>query len=200
VYEKTRILAPSGVAAPALGTRSISRGVIGAIAIAGLTFVGANIYIPLTPVPVTLQTLFVLMAGAAIGGRFGSLSQLLYVGAGAVGLPIFAGGLAGGAVLAGPTGGYLLSFFVVPLVVAALIRRSRSIAWLTVSYTVGTIVIFAMGVTHLAVFYTGSFGEALKVGLIPFLPGAALKIVAATSITRSYWALCEHRRGGAPSR
>jgi hypothetical protein len=73
---------------------------IGSVVFAGLTIVGANVYIPLMPVPVTLQTLFVLLAGAAIGGRYGTLSQILYVGMGAAGVPVFAGHLGGLSVFA----------------------------------------------------------------------------------------------------
>jgi biotin transport system substrate-specific component len=174
--------------------RTMAAGLAGAIAFAGLTFVGANIVIPLFPVPITLQTLFVLLAGAAIGGRYGALGQALYIGAGAVGLPAFAGGVGGLAILGGPTGGYLLSFLVVPFVVSALLRHSRSIPWLLLSYSVATVVIFAFGVTHLAAWYTGDVSEAVRLGLLPFLPGAVFKIAAATSISRAYWALSTRRR------
>ena len=179
--------------------RTVTAGLVGAVAFAGLTFVGANIVIPLLPVPITLQTLFVLLAGAAIGGRYGSLGQVLYVGAGAVGLPAFAGGAGGLAVLGGPTGGYLLSFLVVPFVVATLLRHSRSIPWMLFAYTVATAIIFAFGVTHLAAWYTGDLSEAFRLGLLPFLPGAVFKIAAATSISRAYWALSDRRRESRPA-
>ncbi len=175
-------------------SRTVVTGLIGAAVFAGLTFVGANIVIPLVPVPITLQALFVLLAGAAIGGRYGSLGQAAYVGMGITGFPVFAGGLGGLAVLGGPTGGYLMSFLVVPFVVATLVRRSRRVPWLLFSYTVGTFVIFALGVTHLAAWYTGDVSEAVRLGLLPFLPGAVIKIAAATSISRAYWALADRRR------
>jgi biotin transport system substrate-specific component len=159
------------------------------VVFAGLTIVGANIYLPLAPVPVTLQTLFVLLAGAAIGGRCGSLGQFLYIGLGAAGLPVFAGGLGGLAVLAGPTGGYLISFLIVPFVVGALLRRSQSVRWQVFVFSLGTAIIFAFGLLHLTIFYTSGVAEAVRVGLLPFIPGAIFKIFAATSITRSYTAL-----------
>jgi biotin transport system substrate-specific component len=86
----------------------VAAGVFGALVFAGLTFVGASIRIPLEPVPITLQTLFVILTGAVIGSRYGLLGQGLYVGAGVAGLPLFAGTLTGLAVIAGPTGGYLV--------------------------------------------------------------------------------------------
>jgi biotin transport system substrate-specific component len=169
---------------------------VGVVAFTGLTAVGAHIYLPLTPVPMTLQTLFVLLAGAVIGGRRGALSQTAYVALGAFGVPLFAGSLGGWGVLAGPTGGYLVSFAVVPFVVGALLRSSRSTARQVLAFSVGTALIFAMGVAHLAVFWTHDVAQALRVGLLPFIPGAVFKIVAATSISRSYSALVRHRRGG----
>lgn len=157
-----------------------------------LTFVGANIYIPLEPVPVTLQTLFVLLAGAFIGRGRGAASQVLYVGAGALGLPVFVGGAVGPAIIAGPTGGYLVGFVVAPFVVGALIRRTHTVAGQTLAFLVGTVVIFALGVTHLAVFHTGGMVTALRFGFLPFIPGAIIKLVAAISIYRSWTALREN--------
>ena len=195
MYERARIEMTGRMAVrPAAGSQTILTGIAGAVAVAGLTFLGANIVVPLIPVPITLQTLFVLLAGAALGGRYGSLGQGMYLAIGALGAPVFAGRIGGLAALGGPTGGYLLSFFVVPFVVAALLRHSRSIKWLVFSYSVGTAVIFAFGVTHLALFYTHSASEAIRVGLLPFLPGAVVKIAAAVSISRSYWALSARRR------
>jgi len=160
---------------------------------AGLTVVGANIVIPMTPVPITLQTLFVLLAGAAIGRGWGTLSQALYLGAGAAGLPVFAGGAAGAAIFAGPTGGYLLSFFVAPFVVDAVLRRSPGLLRQLAAFSAGTVTIFALGVSYLALTYTHDAGQALTVGLVPFLPGAVFKIAAALSIHRSSQALVRHR-------
>jgi biotin transport system substrate-specific component len=159
---------------------------------AGLTVVGANIVIPVEPVPITMQTLFVLLAGASIGRGWGSLSQALYVGLGAAGLPLFAGGASGAAVLAGPTGGYLVSFLFAPFVVAALLRRSSRLGWQIAAFAAGKIVILALGVTHLALFYTHDLGQAFMVGVVPFLPGAVFKIAAAVSIHRSAQALIRH--------
>ncbi len=164
-------------------------GTVGALVFAGLTFVGAEIRIPLEPVPITLQTLFVLLAGAVLGSGFGLLAQAFYVGLGAFGLPLFAGGAAGFAVLAGPTGGYLLGFLVAPVLVGRLIHRRSAWWWQLLVFYVGSLSILSLGVLHLTVFYTGDFFEALKVGYFPFVLGDALKILAAVSIFRSYKAL-----------
>lgn len=170
-------------------------GIIGATVFAALTYVGANIFIPLTPVPLTLQTLFVLLAGAVVGGRYGTLGQFMYVGLGSLGLPIFATHAGGLGILGGPTGGYLLSFLVVPFLISALInRKPSSVVWQACVFSAGTVVIFAMGVAHLTLFYTHNFIASLQVGVFPFIPGAIFKVAAAVSIYRSYAALANRRR------
>jgi biotin transport system substrate-specific component len=179
---------------PDSGARRIAAGVGLALGFAALTVLGANIVIPHEPVPFTLQTLFVLLAGASIGRAWGSLSQLFYVGLGAAGLPLFAGGASGLALLAGPTGGYLISFLVTPLVVGAMLRRSHSIGWQVLSFATGTVVMLGFGVAHLGVFYTHDLGRALAVGALPFLAGDAIKVAAVVSIHRSSQALVRHYR------
>jgi biotin transport system substrate-specific component len=174
--------------------RRIFVGALGAIAFAGLTFLGANIRIPLQPVPITLQTMFVLLSGALVGSRCGTLSQVLYVGAGLFGLPVFAGAAAGLAVLTGPTGGYLAGFVVAPLFVGRLIKRSRRLWWQLLVFYLGSMIILALGVIHLSVFYTHDLKQALGVGYLPFIPGDVLKILAATSIYRSTTAILRYRK------
>ncbi|MFQ5511885.1 MAG: biotin transporter BioY [Candidatus Krumholzibacteriia bacterium] len=180
------------VAAPDTGRRLLT-GLLGALLFAGLTFVGANIRIPLQPVPITLQTLFVLLAGAFLGPRAGSLGQWFYVGFGALGLPVFAGSAAGWAVISGPTGGYLLGFLVAPVVVGRLVGRRTALWWPPLVFWLGSLTILSLGVAHLTVFYTHDLSRSLSVGYVPFVAGDLLKIVAASSIYRSYNAL-RHRR------
>ena len=194
MYQKIRTIDVNGTStlSPTVSRRAIAN-IAGVAVFTGLTIVGANIVIPLTPVPVTLQTLFVLLAGAVIGSRRGALSQFLYVGAGAIGLPFFAGFSGGGAVLAGPTGGYLISFLFVPFLVSKLLPRSQSVRWQVFVFSLATLVIFVFGLAHLALFYTSSLSAVITVGLLPFIPGAVFKIFAATSIYRSFRALATRR-------
>jgi biotin transport system substrate-specific component len=187
-------LTPLAAWLPAAGARKIAAGLGLAVAFAGLTALGANIVIPIDPVPITMQTLFVLLAGASIGAGWGVLSQWIYVALGVAGLPIFATGLSGAGVLAGPSGGYLISFLVTPWLVGTMLRRSNTIAWQTVSFISGQLLILAIGVTHLTLFYTHDLGHSLTLGVLPFLPGDAFKIIAAVSIHRSSQALVRHYR------
>jgi biotin transport system substrate-specific component len=172
----------------------IALGVALATAFAGLTALGAQIVIPIQPVPVTLQTLFVMLAGASIGRGWGSLSQWMYVGLGVAGLPLFAGGASGLAILSGPTGGYLIAFLIAPWVIGTLLRRSERLAWQAFAFLTGNILILAIGVLHLTLFYTHDLRQSIVAGVLPFLPGAAFKIVAALSIYRSSSALVRHYR------
>jgi biotin transport system substrate-specific component len=179
---------------PASRSAGIAVGIALACLFAGLTALGASIVIPLQPVPITMQTLFVLLAGASIGRGWGSLSQWLYVGLGVAGVPLFAGGAAGFAILGGPTGGYLVGFLVAPWVVGTLLRRSDRIGWQALAFVAGKLVIVTLGVAHLALFHTHDWSQAIAVGALPFLPGGAFKVLAALSIHRSSSALIRHYR------
>lgn len=190
------ILTADAQALAATHSRS-SRAAVGvacAMLFAGLTALGANIVIPIEPVPITMQTLFVLLAGASIGRGWGSLSQWMYVGLGVAGVPFFASGASGLGILGGPTGGYLIAFLIAPWIVGTLIRRSDRVAWQAFAFSIGMIFILTLGVAHLTLFYTHDLVRAITVGVFPFLPGDVFKIVAALSIYRSSSALVRHYR------
>ncbi len=150
------------------------------------TVLGAYVEIPLpfTPVPVTLQTLFVL-CGAAWLGRSWSLGvQGIYLGAGALGMSAFAGAAAGAVYLAGPTGGYLWAFLPASLLVAGLWPRvaSKSL-WARVALmSAASLLILTLGAAWLLVLLHLSLAQALLMGVLPFLPGEALKVACAATM------------------
>jgi len=163
-----------------------------------LTALGAYLRVPLpfTPVPITLQTFFVYLAAAILGSRLGALSQVLYLFLGSVGLPVFAGGLAGFGVLTGPTGGYIIGFILGSYVMGRLIevveqRRGKIYTWTLLSFGLGTAVIYFLGVLQLWAVMNTVLGRnmgletAFMLGAAPFLPGDALKILAAAGICNS---------------
>ena len=174
--------------------RNVLGGTLGIVGLASLTLIGSHVRIPIEPVPITLQTLFVLLAGAFIGSFRGFLSQALYVTGGMFGVPLFAGAAAGFAVLSGPTGGYLAGFVVAPFVVGSLIGRRRGFAWTLLVFSAASLLILALGVIHLALFYTRNIWTAFQVGFLPFLAGDAAKVFAAASIYKSYTRLRSSRR------
>lgn len=149
---------------------------------AAMTAFGAQVEIPHQPVPYTLQTFFVLLAGALLGKRNGALSQLLYLTAGFIGLPVFSSGGFGLAKIIGPTGGYLLSFPVAAFVVGYLVENHRKFMWLLLSMVVGLLVIFSLGTIHLYFVYYRDWVPAILNGFLIFSVWDVLKIAAAASI------------------
>jgi len=162
------------------------RSMIYASLFGALTAVGAYIIIPLPPVPITLQTLFLGLAGLLLGGRPAALSQVIYLLLGIIGLPVFAGGKAGLGILLGPTGGYLIGFVFAAFVIGKLagLKARPGFAWLCLSLTTGTAVIYLCGVLQLSAVARLAPLKALTVGVLPFLLGDAVKIVLTALIAQ----------------
>ena len=151
---------------------------------AALTAVGAFISIPLQPVPITLQTLFALLAGMILGSTLGASSQIIYVLLGIIGLPVFAGFRAGIGVLFGPTGGFLFGFIISAYIIGKMIelKEEKNIFYYFLAGLLGTIIIYIIGVTQLSLVTGMGVKRAITVGMFPFLPGDILKIIAASFI------------------
>ncbi len=150
--------------------------------------------LPFSPVPVTLQTLAVLLTGAALGRRRGGLALLLYLGEGAAGLPVFApvpSSPGGFLALLGLTGGYLWSFPVAAFVTGWLCERHLDRRFLTSALAMlpGTLIIYLIGVTWLAMTLHLDSLTALRLGMVPFIPGDMLKLMFAAALLPTAWAL-----------
>lgn len=158
-----------------------------------------EIHLPFTPVPITLQTLFVLLTGAALGSKRGALAMLAYLAEGAIGLPVFAGG-AGGFMylLASPSAGYLWAFPVAAFVVGWLCecRLDRSFWTSVFAMLPGSLIIYAIGVAWLAVIAHMTFYQALVAGMLPFIPGDLFKLVVAALLLPSAWAIVRKVKQG----
>jgi len=153
---------------------------------ATLMAVGAYIAIPVGPVPIVLQNLFVMLAALLLGGRWGFISVCVYLLAGAVGLPVFAGGTGGLGKFVGPTGGYLIGFAIAAYLMGTISERGKGRVVVDVlAMLVGTIVVYAVGVSWLKVVTGMTFSKAIAVGVLPFLLGDVLKIAAAIPIVKS---------------
>lgn len=148
--------------------------------------VGAYLAIPIGPVPIVLQNLFVLLAGLVLGSRWGTTSVLIYLLAGLCGLPVFAGGGSGPARFVGPTGGYLVGFVSAAFVVGWITERfGRKNSVQVAAMIAGSLLVYAFGVPWLAAVAHISIGNALVAGMYPFLIGDAIKIAAAIPIART---------------
>src|SRR5215217_9027420 len=128
---------------------------------------------PGSPVPVTGQTFAVLLTGAALGANRGALGQMLYVALGLVGLPFYADGAHGVDVVFGATGGYLLAFPISAWVCGKLAekRYDRTPLKALPAFTVGSLIVFAVGVPWLAVSADLTLAKAIQLGFVPFIPG-----------------------------
>ena len=159
----------------------------GSLLVAGMAQV--RIPLPFTPVPITGQTFAVLLVGAALGSRRGVASLMLYLVMGLIGLPVYAGGASGLATLIGPTGGYLLGFILAAALVGALAARGmdRRIPSAFLAFLAGELIIYFCGVAWLSMFL--GFQGAILAGLLPFLVGDALKLVAAGLALPAAWKL-----------
>ncbi len=153
---------------------------------AALTAAGAQVEIPHAPVPFTLQTFFVILSGAFLGPRNGALSQLLYLAAGALGAPVFAGFSWGVACVFGPTGGYLLAFPLAAWIAGNLTGRKGNLASSVLAMLAGIAVIFIVGPLYLYAVFTHDARQALLNGLLIFSWWDALKIVAAAAIYNEF--------------
>lgn len=159
---------------------------------AALTGLAAQAAIPLWPVPVTLQTFTVLLAGAALGPMRGATAMLLYVAVGAAGVPWFAQQNSG---IGFASFGYVVGFILAAALVGALARRGadRSVAGTMGAMVLGNLVIYAIGVPYLAVSLGMGLPDAVSAGVLPFLVGDGLKILLAAGLLPAAWRLAGGR-------
>ncbi|MHC3437674.1 biotin transporter BioY [Natrialbaceae archaeon A-gly3] len=162
-------------------------------ALMGASGLVGSIPIPLSPVPITLQVLFVFLAGLLLGPLWGGVSVGLYLAAGAVGAPVFAQGTSGLGVLFAETGGYLWAYLFAAVLIGLLVHRGLeirnpadvSLPVVVASLTVALVFIYAMGVTWLSWVLQIGLGEAVILGAAYYVPGDLLKMAAAIAIVRS---------------
>jgi len=179
-------------------TRRLVRLVVAALFPAIVTVLGqVAVPLPFTPVPITGQTLGVMLAGALLGSRLGFLSMALFVALVAAGLPLLSAGKGGIGALLGPTGGYVVGFPLAAGVTGWLVERfergGRPVGTVKLFVAIaagGLVVEYAMGASWLAVVADLSPAQALVSGVLPFIPGdvakAVLAAVLAAAVRRAY--------------
>lgn len=155
---------------------------IGVFVFVILTIQGAFVRIPLpfTPVPITLQTFFVLLSGAFLGS-WGAITQIIYVLLGVFGLPVFSGAGSGLVYIFGPTGGYLFGFILAALFVGKFIRYSRdNLLSVFGILCIADFILLACGLIWLKFIFGHFLVKLLLIGFIPFVPGDLLKTLVAS--------------------
>jgi biotin transport system substrate-specific component len=160
---------------------------VGVAAFVLATAFGAQVAIPLpgTPVPITLQTLFVILAGVVLGPRAGAYAMAAYVGVGALGAPVFAGGGAGLPWLLGPTGGYLLAAPAAAYAAGRVAPLGASATRQLVGLTLGVAVMYVGGVSQLMLVTGQSLGAVIGLAIVPFMVGDAAKVLLALGVARA---------------
>jgi biotin transport system substrate-specific component len=179
---------------PAQGASRALRAVLLALLGSALLTISAKIEVPFYPVPMTMQTLVVLLLGMAYGARLGTATVLLYLAEGAAGLPVFAGTPERGIgipYMLGPTGGYLVGFMLSAAITGWLTERRRDWLTLVLAVTAGSIVVFIPGVLWLA--HLIGFEQAIAHGLMPFLWATLVKGAIAIALGMAGAALIQKR-------
>ncbi len=183
----------AGRALPRSGVMSV----VLVVAAAALTALAAQWYIvlPFTPVPISGQTFAVLLTGAALGWKLGAAGQLLYVGAGILGAPVFTDASSGVEVITGATGGYIIGFIFAAALVGWMAehRQDRTFPTMFTSFILGSAVIYAFGVAGLMIATGWPLGEAVEKGVVPFLLGDLIKASAAGLLLPGAWKLVGDR-------
>jgi biotin transport system substrate-specific component len=150
-----------------------------------LTAISAQISFPVKPVPFTMQTMMVALAGAFLGAKKGAYSQLLYLGLGVIGLPVFAptpDGYFGFAALFGPTGGYLLAFPVAAFTAGFIVEKNKSYFAVISAMVVTEFIIILSGTLYLNFAFLHDWTETLKAGAIIFSVWTVVKVFVGASI------------------
>ncbi|QJB56451.1 biotin transporter BioY [Pseudodesulfovibrio sp. zrk46] len=147
---------------------------------------GAYLIVPVGPVPVSMQPLFVFLAGYVLGPKRGAIAVGLYLLAGTIGLPVFAGGKSGLGHLLGPTGGYLFGFAASAYVCGYARRESATIPWRKgLAYgALALIAVYGIGAVWLKIALSMTFEKAILVGVVPFIVWDAGKVVLALMCSR----------------
>lgn len=160
------------------------RGMVFMAIFAAIICIAAPFSVQIGPIPITLATFAIYLAGAILGGKRGMIAVIVYIMLGAAGLPVFSNFNGGFAALLGPTGGYIIGY--VPLVlitgIFAEMNSKKHRTMMVIGMLLGTVALYTFGTAWFIIMTGSSLGRALALCALPFIPGDALKIVCVTAI------------------
>ena len=191
-------LAPSR---PVLVDRVLPRSLVtdAALVVGGVVLTGllAQVEIPLWPVPITGQTLGVLLVGASLGAARGAISMVLYALVGALGAPVFSDFASGTTTLLGPSGGYIVGFVLAAAFTGWLAQRrwERGLVRGLLAFVAGSVVVFLIGLPWLKVSLDLTWSQTLQAGLFPFIVGGLVKAAIAAIVLRGAWTIVDRADG-----
>ena len=192
-YDISLASRPASLLDTVLPRGGIAKAAVAAVLGSALLAISAKVQVPFYPVPMTMQTVAVLVLGMAYGSRLAAATVLLYLAEGLAGLPVFAGPAAGPAYMMGPTAGYLAGFVLAAYVIGWLAERGwdRTPVKAVTAMAIGHALLFVPGVAWLAVLF--GMDKAIAVGLTPFLAASLLKTALGAALMQAAWKVVARR-------
>jgi biotin transport system substrate-specific component len=186
---------PRVTLADRLVSRTLASDLVLVLAGAALTGIMAQLAVPIWPVPITGQTLAVLLVGTSLGALRGALSMIAYLLLGVAGVPWFSDATHGWAVIAGPTGGYIVGFIAAAALTGLLAQRSwdKRVLGAALSFVAGSVVVFLVGLPWLAVALHLDLAQTLAFGLYPFIIGGIVKAAIGAGLIWGAWRVISAR-------
>lgn len=159
------------------------RGMVFMAIFAALICVAAPFSVQIGPIPITLATFAIYLAGAVLGGKRGMIAVIVYIMLGAIGLPVFSNFNGGFTALLGPTGGYIIGYVPLVLITGIFAEMNSKKHWtMIIGMLLGTVALYAFGTAWFMIMTQSSLGRALTLCALPFIPGDGLKIVCVSAI------------------
>lgn len=159
------------------------RGMVYMAIFAAIICIAAPVSVQIGPIPITLATFAIYLAGAILGGKRGMIAVIVYIMLGAVGLPVFSNFNGGFTALLGPTGGYIIGYIPLVLLTGIFSDMNSKKHWtMIIGMLLGTVALYTFGTAWFMIMTGSSLGRALALCALPFIPGDALKIACVSAI------------------
>ena len=153
---------------------------------AALVGIASLISIPIQPIPVNMGILTVLLAGGLLGKKYGTISIIVYIFMGILGVPVFAGFRGGVSIIVGPTGGYIMGYLIIAFLTGWIYEKTKKARYTVPVMIISILLCYFVGTLWYCYILDSGFIPALTLCVLPFIPGDALKIVLAVLLLKKY--------------